>query len=501
MGPLLVRKAIPMLVGIASVLLFNVVDTIFVGQLGPVALAAMSFTFPVTFIVLSLTMGMGIGATAVIATAVGEGALGRVRRLTTDALALALAAVVVTAGVGLWVQEPLFRALGAGPEHLPLILDYMTLWWGVVGFLVIPMVGNAAIRATGDMTTPSMIMIASGLVNLALDPLLIFGIGPFPRLELVGAALATGIAWMVSLSLALWVLAGREKMIEPRLPPLPNLLASWYGILRVAVPAAAANVMTPVAGAALTRLAASHGTAAVAAWGVGTRVEGLATVGIMALSTALTPFTGQNLGAGRRDRVKAAFRFAVRAALAWGIGVSALLALVAPMLAAAFNADPEVRRWIVRYLWVVPLSFAPLGVVHAVSSLSNGAQRSSVGAGLSVVRLFVCSVPCALIGSAVNGMAGMLIGVAVGNALAGGAGLVVGRWLVRSVPCPVEEGVETLDANVRPSSMREAPGGIDVHRRRAGRSAGLEVEREVADHDRVARLGTPPSEVGEHSGR
>ena len=429
-GPTLIAKALPMLVGIASILLFNIVDTFFVGQLGAEPLAAMSFTFPVTFVVLSLAMGIGIGATAVISTALGQGDDGRVRRLTTDALFLANVLVIVCAGLGLSTQSPLFRALGADPRLLPLILQYMTPWWFAVGFLVIPMVGNAAIRATGDMKTPSYVMLTAGLVNLALDPILIFGWGPVPRLELFGAALATGLAWVVTFVAAVWILARRERMLTLERPRLAELLASWTAILRVGVPAALTNVLTPVAGAALTRLAAGQGTAAVAAWGVGTRIEGLATVGVMALATALTPFVGQNIGAGRCDRLSAALRFAVLASIVWGAGVALVLGILARPLALAFNDDGEVVAWIMRFLWVVPASYTFLGAVHLMSSFYNGAQRPLPAAALSVVRLFVLGLPAALLGAHLGGMTGLLQGVAVGNVLAGVVAIGMGRRLV-----------------------------------------------------------------------
>ena len=443
----LLQKALPMLLGIAAILFFNIVDTFYVGQLGARELAAMSFTFPVTFVVLSLAMGMGIGASAVISTAIGQGDDARVRRLTTDSLFLANALVVLVAGAGLVFQQPIFRLLGAAEDMLPLIIAYMTPWWLGVGFLVIPMVGNSAIRATGDMKTPAYIMSIAGLVNAGLDPLLIFGLGPFPRLELQGAAVASVLSWTVTMGAALWILIRRERMIAFCLPKLQELADSWRAILRVGLPAAVTNVLTPLAGALLTRIASEHGTAAVAAWGVGNRIEGLALVGIAALSTAMTPFVGQNMGAGRCDRLREAVRFSILASLVWGGGVAVLLAALAYPIAFAFAEAAPVVRGIVHFLWVIPASYTLLGTVQLVSSFYNGAQRPMRAAALSGLRLFVFGLPLAAGGAHFAGLLGLYIGVALGNVLVGGIAI----WMVWRLIDAHEKRLETRRLQVSPA--------------------------------------------------
>ncbi len=226
-----------MMVGIIGMVMFNLVDTYFVGRLGKLHLAAMSFTFPVVMVLQSIALGLGIGASAVIARAIGEGDHHRVQRLTTDSLMLSFIIVVVFVVIGLATIEPLFRLLGAGEELLPLIKSYMRIWYIGVAFVVIPMVGNSAIRATGDTVTPSIIMLIAIAVNLGLDPLLIFGIGPFPRLELAGAAIATVIARATTMTISLLVLYFREKMIVLKMPSLKEGIDSWKKILYIALPA------------------------------------------------------------------------------------------------------------------------------------------------------------------------------------------------------------------------------------------------------------------------
>ncbi len=440
-GRTLINKAVPMLLGIAAIIFFNIVDTFWVSKLGEKPLAAMSFTFPVTFIVISLAMGMGIGATSVISNAIGHGDAIRVRRLTTDSLFLANVLVLILAVIGLLTQGPLFRLLGAEDEIVAMITQYMTPWYLGVGFLVIPIVGNSAIRATGDTISPALIMSVVGLVNAVLDPILIFGWGPIPRLELQGAALATVISWVCSFSAGLWVLARREKLIDFRLPRMGEMIRSWREIMSVAAPAAGTNVLTPFAGAVLTRIVASEGIEAVAAWGVAGRIESLALVGIMALSTAMTPFAGQNLGAGLCDRLREAVRFSMKASLVWGFGLTVFLGVTAPYIAAIFSSDPHVTGYVVWFMWIMPVSYTMLGVGLLVSSFYNGAKQPMKAALISVFRLFVFSIPFGLIGSGLGGMVGVFIGVAVGNGCTG----LVAMFLVHRF---IDAEQQRLDARV-----------------------------------------------------
>ena len=157
-GPTLLRLAGPMVLGIAAIMLFQIADTYYVGRLGPSALAAMSFTFPVTFIVFSVAMGLGIGTTSAIARAIGTGDEHKVKVLTTHALTLSVCVVSIVGVIGLLSLDPIFHALGASDDSLVLIRQYMVPWLMGVGLLVIPMVGNSAIRATGDTRTPSIVM-------------------------------------------------------------------------------------------------------------------------------------------------------------------------------------------------------------------------------------------------------------------------------------------------------------------------------------------------------
>lgn len=433
-----------MLFGIASIMLFQAVDALFVGRLGVLPLAAMSYTFPVTMVIVSVAVGMSIGATAVISRAVGGGDEGAVRRLTTHALLLSVVVVAVLAFAGLSSIRTLFPLLGANASEVELIAEYMTPWYFAVGFLVIPIVGNGAIRATGDTRSPTWVMMVAGLVNLVLDPLLIFGWGPFPRLELRGAALATAISWVTTFVAAMWILHRREGMLEWRIPELRAVLESWRRITRISAPAAATNVLVPLSAAILTRMVSEHGPEAVAAFGVGTRVESLAMVGVSALSMASTPFYGQNYGARQFSRIREGTSFVAKASLVWGAGVALLLALVAAPLASLFNAAPAVVDRSVDYMTIIPWSYGSVGIAMLYNSFFNALDRPFSSTLVVLVRLFVLAVPLAALGSSLGGLPGLFGGIAAGNALIGAYAWWMARRQLRR--CQTDQAPAAISA-------------------------------------------------------
>ena len=307
-GRQLIELTLPMVWGIFAIIAFNLVDTYFVGQLGTKELAAMSFTFPVVMTLGSLAFGLGVGASSVIARAIGEGDRSRVQRFTTNSLTLGLFIVAIFVSLGLFTIDPLFTALGADAEVLPLIREYMQIWYFGMIFLVIPMIGNSAIRASGNTGTPSIIMTLASVVNIVLDPILILGLLGFPRLELQGAALATVIARAVTLVASLLFLHFKERMISLKVPSLQETLWCWKDILYVGLPAACTNAINPISIGVIISFLATFGAVSVAAFGVASRIESFVLIALSALSASIGPFVGQNWGAKKYTRVRQALK-------------------------------------------------------------------------------------------------------------------------------------------------------------------------------------------------
>ncbi|MEO1620004.1 MAG: MATE family efflux transporter [Cyanobacteria bacterium J06632_3] len=424
----LVKLTLPMVGGIFAIVAFNLADTYFVGQLGTNQLAAMSFTFPVVMTLGSLALGLGVGASSIIARAIGEGDHSRVQRFTTNSLTLGVVAVALLSTVGLLTINPLFTALGAGPEVLPYVRQYMQVWYFGMVFLVIPMVGNSAIRASGDTGTPSLIMMLSAGFNILLDPLLIFGLAGFPELGLVGAAWATVASRAITLIAAMLVLKFKENMLSSHFPDLQETFWCWRDVLTVGLPAAGSNMINPISIGVITSLLATHGSLAVAGFGVASRVESFAMIALMALGASMGPFVGQNWGAGKVDRVEEGLKQGFFFCVGWGICMAILLAAIAPQIARIFNTDPNVVSIATQYLWIVPISYGTAGIIQVASSAFNALGKPIPAVILTVLRMFALYIPLAYLGSRWFGPIGIFAAATVANII---VGIIAYIWSLR----------------------------------------------------------------------
>ena len=425
-GPLLLRMSLSMLIGFLAGAAFNVADTYFVSRLGTAELAAMGYTFPIVMVVFGLVMGIGIGASSVLSRLIGQADEIGTRRLTLHALLLGLVVTAVFLIAGWFTLPRVLAILGADEETLPLALDYLHIWLAGMVFLIIPIIGNNAIRATGDTLTPSLIMTADMLLNVVLDPIFIFGLGPIPAMGIRGAALATVLARAVALAASLFVLRRAKHLLVFERCPWRELLASWKQILYVGLPAATTNLLMPVAAGILTRLISTHGVTRVAAFSAGSRIEHCVVIPIMALGASLIPFIGQNWGARFFDRVRTAMRIALATCLSWGGLCAVALALFSATLAPLFSRDDAVVRALILYLSIVPIALAFRGTSHTICNSLNAMERSVHSTAATALRLFALTLPLALLGSHLGGFTGLLIGVVTGEIL---AAILIMVWL------------------------------------------------------------------------
>lgn len=424
----LLRLTGPMVLAMMAMVLFNLVDAIYVGRLGKEELAAMAFTFPVVFFFSSITGGLGMGATSIISRTMGAGDDRKVSRLIFDALLLSILVAVISTVIGLATIKPLFRIMNAGPGDMVLIRDYMSIWYYGVAAVVIPMVGNAIIRSTGDTKTPMKIMLFAVTVNIVLDPVLIFGFGPFPRMGLAGAALATVIARITTMFLALFYLVRVKKLLIWSPPSPGNLIRSWKGILHVGAPNAMVAALTPVSQAVVTAVVAGYGVDAVAGFGAATRMEGLVIMPIIAFCTVLVPFVGQNYGSGKVHRVREAVSFGLKAVLVYGFVIYVVISLSAPLTGPLFNSSSQVIGKYALYLWLGGLGWFGLGMCYVACNSFNALGRPFPSAAITLLRVFGLIVPLALLGSYILGLRGIFLAVAAANGL---AAVIAVTWIRR----------------------------------------------------------------------
>lgn len=432
---LIIRKALPMVLGIFAILLFTLVDTWFISLLGTEPLAAMSFTFPITFIVTSLAMGMGIGLGANVGRFLGSGRHELAERFTTDSLLLTFILVALLSGLGLWIHDPLFRMLGASDSILAYIRDYMIIWFVGIPLLVIPMVGNSAIRASGNIRTPSLVMLLSGVLNGILDPIFIFWLDMGIR----GAAIATVISWMVTFAFAFHMLKNRLHLIT--LEPLrwTVLFSNWRQLAKIGLPASLAQMLNPLTNAIVVSILSAYGVASVAAFGVGARLEGIILIFVISVGSIMPTILGQNYGAHRLDRSAQTIRVAIRGILVLYLSLYGVIYFLAAPLSALFTEDPEVLALATQYLKIIPLSYAGLAVGVVFSQILNTLHQSVSSLMINLVRLFLIAVPCAWLGGKFFGVVGLYSGIAFAHI---SSGIVLYFYAIRLATRIESEGLE-----------------------------------------------------------
>ncbi|MFD0859327.1 MATE family efflux transporter [Roseovarius aquimarinus] len=417
----------PMTIGILGVLSVGLADAFFLARDGETSLAAIGYVFPVITALTSLSIGLSAGTNTVISQAIGRGedAEDR-RRMTLHAMSLALA-LACSVSLLIYLLSPyLYGAMGAEGEVLNKILGYMRFWCLSFPFLVTGMALNAVFRAAGRSGVAAVTMLLQALLNIALGPVLIFGIGPIPAFSMDGAGMASLIARMTSFA-GLVLFARHAGVLRFDAAPWQGAIASVRRIVRVGAPAAMSNAINPLGMAIVTGFVATIGDTAVAGFGAATRVQGVVVVPLLALSSGIGPVVGQAWGAGDTARAREGLRLCHLACGVFGIAVAALLLMTAGPLAALMTSGSEAQAYTATYLRIASWGFMGYGVLITANAAMNARDRALWSMSLSGTRIFALYVPMTWAGVQLAGYPGMIIGALVANLISGWMALVAVR--------------------------------------------------------------------------
>jgi putative MATE family efflux protein len=409
-----------MVIGVSSNVVVSMLEIAFIGQLGTQQLAAITFTFPLIMMLNSVALGIGIGTSSVISRGIGSGARDEARRLATHSLMLVAGVTAILALAGWLAIDHVFTGLGASPEVVAHIHRYLDIYYPGVVFMTLTMVASNVMRANGSASIPGTVMTFGAALNLALDPVLIFGWFGLPRLELAGAATAMLLTRVATAAVLLWCVH-RGHMILGR-GFLPGFLASCRRILHVGLPAMATQLIGPVSSAVVTRLLASHGEMVIAGYGVATRIEAVAVMLLFALSGSIGPYVGQNWGANRPDRVSEGLAVTYRFSLAWGVLAAVPMILFGDVMARWIDPVGPVVETAAFYLAIVPWSYGLWGVLMMTSASFNALGRPLPSMVLSFTRMVLLYIPLALLLDHLLGYEGIFMATAFSNCVMGIAG-------------------------------------------------------------------------------
>ena len=406
----------------------SVVDAYIVASLGAEALAGVTLVFPLVMLTGMMSAGgMGGGVSSSVARALGAGRRRDADALVTHATVLALAfAAVFTAGA-VSGGAALYGFLGGRGGTLDAALAYSSAYFlGVVTVWLTNTLANV-VRGTGNMALPASLIVAGAALQIALSVGLVHGLGPLPRLGVAGAGWAAVIASGASAGLLAAYLASGRALVRFRATRLRWRL--FREILRVGLPGAATNLMTNATVLLLTGLVGRFGTAALAGYGIGSRLEYLQIPIVFGMGTALVAMVGTNVGAGRRARAeRIAWTGAAMAGAVTGtIGLTA--AIVPGAWTGLFTSDAAVARVATTYLRIVGPAYALFGVGLALYFASQGAGRLRWPVVASVTRLVLATgggwAALALLG---GGLPSVFVAMAVALVAYGG----LTAWAIRA---------------------------------------------------------------------
>lgn len=420
-GSTLFKMAVGLLGGHIAMVIFNSTDTYFVSQLGTNKLAAMAFTFPVVMVLMNTSFGLGIGTGALVSRSAGSGDEESVRRYTIHACILNFFIAILLSQTCLYFRHSIFGLLGADAETVELVNRYMVPWFLGFPLFVIPMTFNNSLRAIGDVKIPTLIMMTAAFMNLALDPIFIFGLGPIPHLGLRGAAFATIGSRLFTVIAVVYIANKRLHLFGKGSHLHLNLFfKSAKNLLKLGIPAMSSLLLFPLAINIITRIIALDGNAAVAAYGAGSRIDTMAFLPIFSLGNALLPFYGQNLGAGYINRIKKAHKNSLVFGLVWGLLMMVLYWGLRPTICDIFAKDAETHRYLASYLFWAPIGFFGANTIIMSFSELNGLHKPGYSTLMSIMRSMILMVIPAFIGNHFYGAIGVFISMAAGTILGAG---------------------------------------------------------------------------------
>jgi putative MATE family efflux protein len=380
------RLAIPAGTGFFFNTMFNVVDIWYGGRLSTTALAAMSLSFPVFFILLAIGTGVSTGATALIGNALGRGERNEARQYVLQALSFALLNALVLTAASLVFLPSIFRFMGAQGEYLSLALNYMYVIYSGAAFFLLNFVMSAILNSHGTTIPYRNFLISGFFLNLALDPWFMYGGLGIPAMGLSGIAFATiliqclGNFYLFSrLSRTGAVESFTLKELRPRWRYYRELFGQGFP--------AAMNMMTVTMGIfIITWFVGKFGQEAVAAYGIATRVEQIALLPVMGLNISTLALTAQNFGAGRIDRIRQVLAVSLRYGFILAISGTAAALMFTDELMHFFTRDPAVVAVGIRFLRIEAFVFPAYVLLYICVSAMQGIKRPAFALWIGLYR-------------------------------------------------------------------------------------------------------------------
>ncbi len=431
----ILKLAWPMMVTQVMQTLYNIVDAFWLGKLGKVKFGAPTVSFPIIFVFMSLAYGLSNAGAALVSQYIGAKDQRMAEKSAMQTLLVSVALSLALGAVGFFSAGWILSILGIGDPIKPYAEGYLKVIFLGLPFTFVMFASQAIVRGWGDTVFTMKVSAVSVLMNIVLDPFMIFGIG-FPRMEVQGAALATVVSRAFAALYSLLVMCKGSLGFRLHASDIKPDLRLISKILKIGIPGALGQAVTASGFAVIMGVISRFGPAVVSAYGVGNRITSMLSMIGMAISGAVSTMVGQFLGAGDEEKVDETVR--------WGfietftiVGImSVFLFLYGDLVTKFFIDDPEVIELGKIYFHLVAFSVPLFAMVSIVIGAFNGAGKTHLVAVVNVTRLWGIRVPLVLWLAGLFGFKGVFYAMAASNALAlllGYALLKLTNWKVRVI--------------------------------------------------------------------
>jgi len=390
---LLLKVALPLMAGNLVQTLYNLTDTYFLGKLGKAELSAPTIAFPIIFFLILFGIGLSMAGTTLIAQARGRGSEGRVDYYLGQSTSILMITSVLIALAGIVLARPLLVLLQTPENVFSFTLDYMIIIFSGLPFMFGFLVLQSSMQGIGRTVVPLILQAGTVAVNIALDPLLIFGVGPFPSMSVRGAAVATVIARGIGSAIAFAILFRGRRGLRLSWEHMKLNRQSVRLFLRIGLPSSFGQAVSALGFTVLQGIVNSFGTAVIAAFGVGNRLISLFNMPAMGISRAATTLVGQNLGGRKVKEARRTIALSILVIQAFLIPSMLLVFFYGSYFVRFFVDDPETIRYGAELFRVVAPSVVFFGLFHAVTGALQGAGDTRPVMVLNIARLWLLRIP------------------------------------------------------------------------------------------------------------
>ncbi|MDY3619081.1 MATE family efflux transporter [Agathobaculum sp.] len=441
-GRLLITMSFPIMLSMLIQALYNIVDSAFVARISESALTAVSLAFPVQLLMIAVATGTGVGVNALLSRKLGQKKQEEADSVAANGVFLAVVCWLIFAALGLLFGRWFISCFTADAEILQMGTNYVTVCTVASCGVFLLFVAERLMQATGNTVYHMITQLIGAVLNCILDPLLIFGIGPFPRLGTTGAALATVAAQIIAMMIGFFINVRFNKDVHLRLRGFRPDAKILGGVLRIGLPAAVMQSLMSALTIGMNRILMPFSMTAVGFYGVYYKLQNFLYMPIFGMNNALIPMIGYNYGAKRPDRIHNIVRYA----LLLGAGIMAFgtvlfEAIPAPLLR-LFDASPDMLAIGVPAIRVIAVSFCFSAVSLVLCGALQGLGRGMDSLIIALLRQLVIVLPAAALLARALGLHAVWYAFPVAEL----AGFVGALWMYRRVTRKIFPSAQSLQS-------------------------------------------------------